>query len=77
VTRSLYDNVRRSGADASLIDEVLAESQSLLKWELNREEPPVKERSFEMGLRGRKYVEENLTPTKYAEKLKDALKGAV
>jgi len=42
VTRSLYDNVRRSGADASLIDEALTESLSLLKWELNREESPVK-----------------------------------
>ena len=34
-----------------------------------------RERSFELGLKGRAYVEENLTPTKYAEKLKEALKG--
>jgi len=33
-----------------------------------------KERSFEMGLRGRKYVKEALTPFKYAERIKEVLK---
>jgi glycosyltransferase involved in cell wall biosynthesis len=42
VIRNLYDNVRRSGVDAPLMDEALAESLSLLKWGLNREEPSVK-----------------------------------
>jgi glycosyltransferase involved in cell wall biosynthesis len=32
-------------------------------------------RSFELGLKGRKYVEENLAPSKYAEKLREAFKG--
>jgi glycosyltransferase involved in cell wall biosynthesis len=34
-----------------------------------------KERSFEMGLGGRKYVEENLTPMKYAERLQRVFRG--
>ena len=34
-----------------------------------------REKSFELGLKGRTYIEENLAPTKYAEKLKVALEG--
>jgi len=33
-----------------------------------------KQRSFELGLKGRKYVEETLTPFKYAERLKEFLR---
>jgi len=33
-----------------------------------------KQRSFELGLKGRRYVEENLTSIRYAEKLRSALK---
>jgi glycosyltransferase involved in cell wall biosynthesis len=35
VAKNLYDNMRRSSVYAPLIDEALAESLSLLKWELN------------------------------------------
>uniref|UniRef100_A0A7J2U5G1 Glycosyltransferase n=1 Tax=Ignisphaera aggregans TaxID=334771 RepID=A0A7J2U5G1_9CREN len=49
VIRNLYDNVRRSGVDASFMDEALAESLSLLKWELNHEEPSIKVVSKIMG----------------------------
>jgi len=34
-------------------------------------------RSFELGLKGRKYVEETLTPFKYAERLKEIFKNMI
>jgi glycosyltransferase involved in cell wall biosynthesis len=36
-----------------------------------------KQKSFELGLKGRKYVEETLTPFKYAERLKEFLRTMV
>ena len=36
-----------------------------------------KEKSFKLGLKGRIYLEENLTPAKYAEKLKEVLESVV
>ena len=49
MTRNLYDNVRRGDVDTPLIDEALAESLSLLKWELNHERLSVKVTSKILG----------------------------